>query len=198
MLRVSILPLLLLILCFTGCGKGAETARLQLAQMNIPFTEMDFLASARQGNSAAVGLFIDAGVDMDARDGVGQTALMTATLANQLETARVLLARKADPKAKDNHGGTALMTASWNGNREFVDALLAAGADVNARADNGMTALMFAAWENHPEIVKSLLEKGADPEIEDGNGWTALRRAEFKGHTEVTSILTEARSRDRM
>jgi ankyrin repeat protein len=183
--------LLFLIFSFTGCGKSANAARLELAQMNIPYTEMNFIESARLGNSTAVGLFIDSGMNLEARDGAGQTALMTATLANQPETVRVLLARRAEPNAKDRFGGTALMTAAWKGNKEIVLLLLASGVDLNATADNGMTALMFAAWENHPEISKVLLERGADPDLRDKNGWTALMRAEFKGHSEVVNILKE-------
>jgi ankyrin repeat protein len=190
MIRAQILPLLLfLIFSFTGCGKNDDAARLELAQMNISYTEMDFIETARQGNSTAVGLFIDAGINLEARDSVGQTALMTATLADQLDTVRVLIAKRADLNAKDNYGGTALMTAAWKGNKEIVLSLLNSVVDLNAKADNGMTALMFAAWGNHTEIVTVLLEKGADSGLRDKNGWTALMRAVFKGHTEVANIL---------
>jgi ankyrin repeat protein len=184
--------LLFLILSFTGCGKSADTARLELARLNTPFTEKEFLESARQGDSTAVGLFIDAGMNLEAKDGVGQTALMTATLADQLETVKILLAKKADPNAKDRFGGTALMTAVWKGNKEIVLSLLDSGVDLNTAADNGMTALMFAAWGNHSEISRLLLDNGADPDLKDENGWTALMRADFKGHAELVSILTES------
>jgi ankyrin repeat protein len=193
MQRTHILPLLLfLIFSATGCGKSAETARLQLAQLNIAYTQMDFMEAARQGNLMVVGLFIDAGINLEARDGVGQTALMIATLANQPETVALLLARGADPNARDKYNGTALMTAVWKGNKEIVLSLLARDVDVNARADSGMTALMFAAWENHADIATILLEKGADPELADQQGWTASRRADFKGHTEVANLLRES------
>src|SRR5262245_40830140 len=158
MRRVHVWPLLLLsILGFAGCGKSTQAARMELAQMNIPYTEMNFIETARQGNSTAVSLFIDAGMDLEAHDRVGQTALMTATLANQLETVSVLLAKGADPNAKDKYRGTALMTAAWKGNREIVLSLLDGGAHVNAKANNGMTALMFAAGENHAEVSRLLL-----------------------------------------
>src|SRR5262245_22298376 len=135
MRRVQLSTLLMfLIFSFTGCGKRADAARMELAQVNIPFTEMDFIENARQGNSTAVGLFIDAGINLEAKDRVGQTALMTAALASQLDTARLLLAKGADPNAKDKFGGTALMTATWKGNKEMVLALLANGADLNVRA----------------------------------------------------------------
>jgi len=191
--RARSLSLLLLLICsFIGCGKSANAARQDLVQLNIPYTEKDFLEAARQGNSTAVGLFIDAGINVEARDGAGQTALMTATLTNQLETVKVLLAKGADPDAKDKYGGTALMTAAWKGNKEIALALLESGVELNAKATNGMTALMFAAWENHSEISRVLLEKGADPELKDKNGWTAAMRADFKGHTEVVNILKES------
>jgi hypothetical protein len=187
--RTQILLLLFLSFSLTGCGKSASAARQELAQMNIPFTEAEFLETARQGNSTAASLFIDAGINVEAKDSVGQTALMTATLANQLETVKVLLAQGADPNATDKFGGTALMTAAWKGNKEIALSLLAHDADLNAKANNGMTALMFAAWENHTQLSKVLLEKGADPGLKDQNGWTASMRADFKGHTQVANLL---------
>lgn len=197
MLHRKSLPLLLLLIpVLTACADSGAAARMQLAQMNIPFTENDFIDNARQGNSAAVTLFIDAGMSLEARDRVGQTPLMAATLADQIETVRLLLARKANPNAHDKYGGTALMTAAWKGNDEIVLSLLASGVDLNAKANNGMTALMFAAWENHIEISRVLLEKGADPDLRDREGWTALMRADFKGHKETVSILTEPQTHD--
>src|SRR5262245_4212137 len=80
--------LLVLALISSGCGESSA-ARLELSQLNIPFTEMDFLEAARQGNSTAVSLFIDAGINLEAKDSAGQTALMVSVLTNQSETVRL-------------------------------------------------------------------------------------------------------------
>ena len=58
---------------------------------------------------------------------------MAATLNNQPETVKLLLASAADPNAHDRYGGTALMTAAWNGNRDIALALINGRADLNAR-----------------------------------------------------------------
>lgn len=192
MIRTIIFPLIFVLAIFsTGCRKSAETARLELAQMNIPFTEMAFIDTARQGDTSALALFLDAGMSAETKTYEGQPALSVAALSNQADTLKLLLMRGADPNGRDKHGGTALMTACWKGNSEIVNALLAKNPDLNMQAANGMTALMFATWEDHAEIVETLLEKGADAGISDKDGWTALMRAVFKGHTNTAKVLLQ-------
>lgn len=73
MVRAQIFLLVFALAIFsTSCGKRADAARLELAQMEIPFTEMAFIDSARQGNASAVGLFLDAGISVEAKtyDGI--------------------------------------------------------------------------------------------------------------------------------
>jgi ankyrin repeat protein len=187
MIRTIIFPLILVLAIFsTGCRKSSDAARLELAQMNIPFTEAAFIDTARQGNTSALALFLDAGMSTETKTYDGQPALSVAALSNQADALELLLMKGADPDARDKYGGTALMTASWKGNSQIVNALLAKGSDLNAQAANGMTALMFASWNDHTEVVEALLEKGADP-----GGWTALMRAVFKGNTDTAKVLLE-------
>jgi ankyrin repeat protein len=192
MIRTIIFPSILVLAIFsTGCRKSADDARLKLAQMNMPFTEAAFIDTARQGDTSALALFLDAGMSAQTKTYDGQPALSVAALSNQADAMKMLLMRGADANGKDKHGGTALMTACWKGNRETVNALLAGGSDLNTQAANGMTALMFASWEGHAEVVETLLEKGADPGISDKAGWTALMRAVFKGHIDTAKVLLE-------
>jgi ankyrin repeat protein len=192
MTRTIIFPLILVLTIFsTGCRKGSDAARLELAQMNIPFTEAAFIDTTRQGDTSALALFLDAGMSAETKTYDGQPALSVAALSNQAGALELLLMKGADPDARDNYGGTALMTASWKGNSQIVNALLAEGSDLNARAANGMTALMFASWDDHAEVVEALLEKGADAGIRDEGGWTALMRAVFKGNTNTAKVLVE-------
>jgi ankyrin repeat protein len=192
MIRTIIFPLIFVLAIFSsGCRKGADAARLQLAQMNIPFTEAAFIDTARQGDTSALTLFLDAGMSAETKSYDGQTALSVAALSNQADALKLLLMRGADPDGKDKHGGTPLMTACWKGNPETVDALLAHAADLNLQAANGMSALMFASWDDHAQIVETLLEKGADPALSDRVGWTALMRAVFKGHANTAKVLLE-------
>ena len=189
MKRTAILPLMFaLAVCLTGCRRGADAARLELAQKNIPFTEKAFIDTVRQGDTAALALFLGAGMSVETKTYEGQPALSVAALSDQADALKLLL---ADPNGRDKHGGTALMTACWKGNSETVKALLDKGADLNAQAANGMTALMFACWEDRAEVAEALLARGSDPAASDKDGWTALMRAAFKGHLNTTKVLLE-------
>jgi len=129
----ALLLLLVLSVALNGCGQRREAARLELAQMNIPFTERAFLQTAWTGNAPAVELFLAAGMNPEARTFEGQTALMLATLSSRTDTVKTLLAKGADVNARDKFLGTALMTAAGKGEAEIVRALVAKGADVNAQ-----------------------------------------------------------------
>ncbi len=59
----------------------------------------------------AIKVCLDAGVDINARDGRGQTALYGAALQGYDEVVKFLLSRGADPKIKDQRGFTALDAA---------------------------------------------------------------------------------------
>ena len=128
-----------LLVALAACGKGRDAARAELAQMNIAYTDRAFIESARVGNSTAVALFIDAGMNPDTKTSAGQSALEAAVLANQVDTVKVLLDKGADVNAKNKSNGTALMNAVWKGHAEIIDLLLARGADLEVRDDRGMT-----------------------------------------------------------
>ena len=117
--------------------------------------------AASAGDLAKVKALIAARADVNAKNNVGDTALMMASGFGHLEVVQALLAAKADMNAKRNDGDTALMFASGNGRLEVVRALLAAGADVNAKSRHGNTALGGASGNDRPEIVKLLKDAGA-------------------------------------
>jgi hypothetical protein len=89
----SILLLLALTIALTGCGKARDKARLDLAQMNINYTDSVFMDNAKGGNSDVVKLFLDAGMDIEVRTTGGQTALMIAALANKPDVVKLLAPR---------------------------------------------------------------------------------------------------------
>ena len=61
-------PLLLLFiaLALTACGRS-DKARQELAQMNIEYAESSFIDQSRDGNAAAVKLFLEAGMSPEVR-----------------------------------------------------------------------------------------------------------------------------------
>jgi Ankyrin repeats (3 copies) len=85
-------------------------------------------AAAASGDSSAVERLLDQGATLDARDDLGRTPLMLATLNGQIETVRLLLSRGANPNIADNEGRTALQQAQTAHLDEISRLLRGAGA----------------------------------------------------------------------
>ncbi len=101
--------------------------------------------AAREGKVEAVQALADAGVDVDAVNNEGWTALMAAASNNRPEAVKALLAAGADPGIKAKAGWSALVGASGKGDIESVKALIEAGADLDMGDGNKGTPLMHAA-----------------------------------------------------
>jgi ankyrin repeat protein len=84
------------------------------------------------------------GLDVNAKDDVGEPALHHAASQGHKEIVELLIAKGADVNAKKNSDQTLLHTAATNGKKETVELLIAADADVNAKAKDGKTPLDMA------------------------------------------------------
>lgn len=114
------------------------------------------LRAAREGDAALKSL-LATGVNINATDEDGETALMEAADSRRgTEAVRVLIANGANVNLADEDGETALMRAADEGNSATVQLLLQAGANPNARDDDGETALDKAQDERHREVVDLL------------------------------------------
>jgi hypothetical protein len=84
-----------------------------------------FVAAARAGDLAAMQKLLARGVDVNAKDKDGGTALMAASAQGHLDVVQALLENGADVKAKGSNGTTALSVAKDD---EVKAALTDAGA----------------------------------------------------------------------
>jgi ankyrin repeat protein len=104
---------------------------------------------------------------VNARSGIGLTALMPAASWGHSDIVAALLAKGAQVNLQDQEGRTALIWAAFGdgGTKDsrvaVVKLLLANGADVNLRNSAGKTALMIARDKARLEIVQ-LLQKARD------------------------------------
>jgi len=129
------------------------------------------------------------GVDANARDEDGLTALMYAAMYAGADCVELLLEKGGDPNAKSKSDVTALMLAVDRPDK--VRLLLAKGADVNAKSKQGHTALSIAAGrasgrEESSEVVKALLDHGADLGVTN-----ILGAAARSGDIAVVKLLSE-------
>lgn len=113
---------------------------------------------------------LDAGADVQARDGEQRTPLHHACQTDPAHV-RALLAAGADIEAREKRGMTPLFYAVKLGGF-CVEALLEAGANIDAQDVNGHTPLHHAVSANQDTTATRLLAAGADPRIADLTGET--------------------------
>ncbi|MEN6427711.1 MAG: ankyrin repeat domain-containing protein [Phycisphaerales bacterium] len=89
--------------------------------------------------------------------------LSLAVQADEIDTARSLIAEGADVNAREQDGSTPMFWAVAKGHGDIINLLLANGADINARRHNGATALHCALLNYRYDMARLLIASGADP-----------------------------------
>lgn len=93
----------------------------------------DWEDAIKRGDVPTVRELLERGVDVDARDRYGQTALMLAAHAGHREVVETLIAHRADLNVTAKFGLSALMLAIVAGHPEIARLLTNAGADLSLR-----------------------------------------------------------------
>jgi ankyrin repeat protein len=202
-----------------GCGQSKEQVVQELEKLNVKFTPDDFVRSAEKGDLKAVELFLAAGIDVNAQNASGLTALMAAAKNGRMEIVNKLLDQKVNVDAQSKQGVTALMLAAENNQSEIVNLLLKKNADPNLQDQTGWSALMKAVYQGnakcvealaarsrqevnrgllvaaltgHPDIAKILLDNGAEVDTRADDGRTPLMLAASKGDNDLVTLLLKA------
>jgi len=131
-------------------GVGIATANDSLDEQ--------LMEAADRGDLVEVKSLLDKGANIDARDGLGRTALTEAAEQGDLEIVRLLLSKGADVKANADSGWPALTKAAARGHLELARLLLDNGVPIDAKDRNGSTALMKATRQGvrgRTEILRS-------------------------------------------
>jgi ankyrin repeat protein len=148
------------------------------------------IETIRGADAASAMAMIDRGVDANAAQGDGTTALHWAVYRNDTTLAKALLAHGARADARNNFGVTPLTEAVKVANLELVRALLKAGADTESTNHDDQTALMVAARVGSTPVVDELLRHGAKVNArEKWRGQTALMWAAAGDQPEVVELL---------
>ncbi|MHB0937033.1 MAG: ankyrin repeat domain-containing protein [Armatimonadota bacterium] len=135
------------------------------------------------------------GVDIEMRDGEGQTVLHHAvSKPYNLDLARYMIRKGANVNARDKQRRTPLHLAGENDNFDARDGallLIRAGADVNARDREGKTPLHSAClgYDDDARYAEFLIEHGARVNSRDASGKTALDYAKERGGKRTVAVL---------
>jgi uncharacterized protein len=197
-----------LILVMFGCkGKsGIEEVKAEesqkeewhmtddLAKVQVdPAMEEAFRDAAFEGELENVKALQNKGVDCNATDQEGHTALMFAAFNGHSDVLHYLIENGAVVDQRDMMDRTALLYGATGPFPETVKILLDKGANPNALDSNEhFSPLMHAAAEGHLEVVKLLLKYGADRSLKDIDGDDASSFALQAGHMHVVEYLKQA------
>ena len=146
--------------------------------------------AARSGRDDMIPALLQAGVDIEARDARGHSALVLASYNKRPSTTALLLAEGAAVDGtNEDRVNTALMGVAFKGFEDLAALLIDAGAEVDRRNGVGQTALMMAALFGKTAIVDRLIAAGADPAATDAAGNDARSVAEAQGNAAMVAHL---------
>ena len=168
------------------------SASLALGAARAPVDDSPVADAVMRGDSSRVRLLIKQGLDVNAAQPDGMTALHWAAQRGDAGGAQMLMYAGARVDAVTRNGNyTPLHLAARNGRAAAVKALLAAGAEVNALTSTGAaSALHFAASNGDPLTVTALLDKGALVDTREGAwGQTPLMWAASANRLAALDIL---------
>lgn len=174
------------IISFAACGARSDDTTPEMAQSMLKmrgfnFTEAEFFRAIKLNDGVAVKGFIQGGINANAKNEKGETAL-TFALQNADSPLIKVIIGKADINLRDDLGNAPLHLALKQNKEDIFKLLLEKNADVNVpgRANektNDQSVLYVAIARGDEELVKQLLERGADPNKADSVGSLPLVEA---------------------
>jgi ankyrin repeat protein len=156
------------------------------------FEEMALFLAVERDFPDVVQILLSAGVDVDAKDSIGQTSLHRATRRGSARLIRTLFRNGAKVDIMNDDGRTAWSANISSKNERILQILLDEGADPNTRGHNGVSELYSAAAGGNTEVVKLMLKSGTDPSIKTAFDWAPLHWAAYCGHDECVKLLIDA------
>ncbi|WP_407428861.1 ankyrin repeat domain-containing protein [Treponema sp.] len=131
-------------------------------------------AAVKWNAFSAAKTLISLGVDVDAQNLSGKTALSDACRSAKKEMSVLLIQNGADINATDATGRTVLMDAISSNNEEMVKLLLGYGANVHVQEMFGRNAYHDAALTGNIGIINMIRKAGGNPLSRDSGGDTPL------------------------
>jgi uncharacterized protein len=165
-------------------------ARAALLEMGVSVHNDSLAQCARDGDTKAVELFLQAGFHPDVRDKHGVPLLCLAARGKHRAVAEVLLSRGASVDFQsEDRGYSPLMDAAQAGSADLVELFLKHGASPNLTSKDGQTALVVAVGRNDAEVAKLLVGGGADADLTDKLGLSARKYASLFKNPEILALF---------
>ncbi|PIN07828.1 hypothetical protein CDL12_19597 [Handroanthus impetiginosus] len=144
---------------------------------------------AASGEFYLVNSLLKHGLDINAPDKDGLTAIHRAILGKKQAVFNFLLRESANPFVRDSEGATLMHYAVFTASSQMIKILLLYNVDINLQDDEGWTPLHLAVQSRRTDIVRLLLIKGADQTLKNRDGLTPLDLCLYSGRDTRTYEL---------
>ena len=190
----SSLIMIVALLLITGSAWAKSLTKQQkalhkLSNEGIEYNVDNFLIYVDKDNAEIVQTFIDAGMDPNTPNALGDKAVIIAAEKGLDKMLTLLLKNGADPNAADLDGTTALMYSAYYRQKKTTSILVKNKADVNAQNRNQMTPLMYSVLTGDVECMDELLTKDTELSLTNNMSKTALTLARDKGFIEIANFI---------
>ena len=150
----------------------------------------EIASAVRNSDVVALQQYISEGL-VNLTDGQDRTALIHASIENNLEILQFLIKNGVMLDAQERNGFTALHYAVESQNQEAFKLLISAGANANTIDYYGNTPLWTAVFKRSKNqyFIEQLMKLGLDPKHTNEADRSPLDMAETFGKEEVISIL---------
>ncbi|MDT7042205.1 ankyrin repeat domain-containing protein [Candidatus Nitronereus thalassa] len=180
-------------------GLGVLVTILSFAKptMFMNAEEQRLLEAVAQDDLATIRNLVKQGINVNAQDARGRTALLVAVEGHYFESAKVLLKAGADVNVQDDKKDSPLLLAGAEGTVDIMRLILQAKPDFSLYNRFGGTPLIPAAERGHVDMVKLLVNTKVDINHVNHLGWTALLEAIVLSdggprHQKIVQILVDA------
>ncbi|KAI8712436.1 NACHT domain-containing protein [Fusarium sp. LHS14.1] len=143
------------------------------------------------GDEGTVRTLLDSGADINARDGLNETALVGAVRQGCEPIVRLLLKRGADVNATTKHEDLTLLHARRHGDSFASIIIPRKGFDFHTFLTYNATALIEATYNGNSKMVRLLLDSATSPDLKTRQGIQALTIAVFMGDKSISRLLLD-------
>lgn len=171
--------------------RQSETVRYLLEKGADPFVKGSYKrnllhVASYGGKVAIIDEMIKKGLDINSKDGNGDTPLILAAAYGRKKAVKYLLQRGADPTFKGYYGRNALHAGN---DIAIIEILLSSGVHIDTKDADGNTPLIMAAANANVDAVNYLLTKGADQDVKGRLGRNTLHAAAQGGDVVIVETM---------
>ncbi|MBX7241483.1 MAG: ankyrin repeat domain-containing protein [Bacteroidia bacterium] len=181
-----------------ACKDGKEEVVKAYIALGMPLEcraewgEQTPLVKAAEGNNIAItNLLLEAGADMENKDGDGDTALHTAANWGNFEVLKALHKKGAKVDTLNKYGYTPL-TGALKNDKDTIYRYLLKYANPNLFPEDYGSLLHYCIYQNNDDELKEVFKNAAvrpDPEIKDSQGDNLLMYAAKRDNEFAVSVL---------